>query len=462
MLTSRPPVIVVLGHVDHGKTTLLDYLRKTNIAAREAGGITQSIRSFQLLTTNSQLFTFIDTPGHAAFSKMRLRGSSIADIAVLIVAADDGVMPQTVESIEAIKSANIPFVVAINKVDLPGSDPDQVKTQLSDNDVIVEDLGGDVPAVSISAKTGQGVPELLEIINLLSSMHPSQADASAPLEAFVLESRLDSHRGPVAAVIIKNGTVSPGQPLYQSQLIGKVKAIFSSENVSLASALPSAPVELLGLTVVPEVGSLITAVPQTVSPIVVSPTSARATQFNIILKADVGGSLEAILAALPAGINVLTSATGDVTENDVLTARNSSTRIIGFNIKIPVSVSKLAEVEKVRIDTYKIIYELLKDLDLWLHPLETERVTGRGDVIAEFKIGPDRVAGIRVTEGSFEKSAKIRLLRGDKVVGETKFKSLKQGKTDIPVVKSGLEFGATFSPYLDFKAGDHIISVASI
>lgn len=468
MQTSRPPIIVILGHVDHGKTTLLDYLRKSNVAAREAGGITQSIRSFQLALPApngalSVVGTFIDTPGHAAFSKMRVRGSSIADIAILIIDAVDGVMPQTIESIEAIKSAGIPFIVALNKVDKNGADPDRVKTQLTENDVVVEDFGGSIPSVAISAKTGQGVPELLEVINLVASLNPPQADPEGQLEMFVLESRLDSHRGPVAAVIVKNGTLVPGQPLFQSAQIGKAKALLSAQGENLESAPPSTPLEVLGLTIVPEVGSLISS-----SPKAAAPASAKAVvsssgsgDFNIILKADVAGSLEAILASLPAGINVISASTGEVTENDVLTARNSNTRIMGFNIKISSSVEKLAEVEKVVVHNFKIIYELLEDLGLWLHPVSTEKITGRAEVLAEFKIGPDRVAGAKAIEGAFEKSSRLRLLRGDKVVGETKFKTLKQGKTDVQSVKTGVEFGATFSPYLDFKPGDLIIAISS-
>ena len=471
MLQNRPPIIVILGHVDHGKTTLLDYLRKSNLAAREAGGITQTIRSFQLAmpavasAKEGKLITFIDTPGHAAFAQMRSRGSKAADIALLIVAGNDGVMPQTKEAYEAISKSGIPFIVVITKSDLAESDPDRVKTQLTEIGIIVEDFGGTVPAVAVSGKTGQGISELLEMIDLMRELSPPQADPDGQLEAVVVESKLDSKKGPLAEVIVKNGTLSLGQLLFNSAPVGKVKALLDFENTQIKTALPSVPVEILGLTSVPPVGSVLSDKP-ILNPQpsnVKTPTSIVNGQssINVILKADVLGSLEAITNQLDPKISVLSSTTGEVNDTDVLSAKSSNAIIVAFNLKIGASVQKLAEIEKVRVKSFGIIYELFDYLDLLVNPKETEKILGKALIGAEFKIGPDRIAGCKVTEGLLQKSDTVRLVRGDKVIGQTKFKSLQTGKTLIDKVKVGQEFGATLSPYLDFKVGDIIIAFAT-
>ena len=458
MHSSRPPIVVILGHVDHGKTTLLDYLRRTNIAAREAGGITQSTRAFQLDTKVYGLMTFIDPPGHVAFSSMRSRGSQIADLAVLVVAGDDGLKPQTIESIEFIKTARLPFLVAITKSDLPAADPDRVKTQLTEHQVVVEDFGGDVPAVVISAKTGAGVTDLIDIIHLLTELHPTTADPQGPLEAVVLESRTSSQTGPSAVVVVKSGTLAVGQKLYQDQEIGKVRNLIDPDGHPVKSAPPSTPIEIIGLSVIPPVGSSLYDHPGS-SPVPAKLTPAASPQpdsLTLIIKADVAGSLEAVLAALPAGVSVLFSGVGDVNETDIDQAGTANCPVFGFNVKIPTGVAKLAEVNKVKIYSYKIIYELLDQVQKLIHPLVTEKVLGQAQVIAEFKIDSDRIAGCRATSGIIGKGSQIRLLRGDLVIGETKTRSLKSGKSDVQAVKSGSEFGAVFSPYLDFKIGDTI------
>ncbi|TSC86815.1 MAG: translation initiation factor IF-2 [Microgenomates group bacterium Gr01-1014_16] len=440
MLQNRPPVVVILGHVDHGKTTLLDYLRKSNVAAREAGGITQHIRSFQL-----NGITFIDTPGHEAFVAMRSRGSKIADFAVLVVAADDGVMPQTKQSIEFIRQSGIPFLVAINKSDLPAADPDKVKTQLTEYGVVVEELGGDVPAIAISAKTGRGLPELLELLELLASMNPPQADPTGSLEAIVLESRLDPQKGPLATVIVKNGTLKIGHG---------IRALLNSDGQNITEALPSTPVEVLGLKTVPEVGSVLGAntVPSTQQPY-----SHKAIEplLNIILRTDFAGSLEAIINSLPKEINILHSGTGNITESDVDLAKTSGAHIVGFNIKATSSVAKLAEVEKVPVHLHKIIYQLIDETVKLITKPVVDKVLGQADIIAEFSMNSDHVAGCRVTSGVINKSAKIRIVRTGLV---SKIKSLKSGKSDVLSAKSGVEFGAVFSPSVDFKIGDAIIA----
>ena len=469
MLQNRPPIVVVLGHVDHGKTTLLDYLRQSNIAARESGGITQVIRSFQLNN-----ITFIDTPGHSAFAAMRARGSDLADIAILAVAADDGIMPQTVQSVEFIKLAHIPYLVALTKSDLPNANPDKVKTQLTETGVVVEDFGGDIPAISVSAKTGQGIPELLELLELLVSLHLPKGDPDGPLQAVVLESSLDSKKGPLATLIIKSGTLKVGDVLPQ----GKIRALTDSNGKNIKEALPSTPVEVLGLNAVLPVGSVISSIQINTSPSFPSPTAktraegeklgegrkgevSEDAKLNLIVRADVAGSLEAILSSLPPGVNVLFSGTGDFVATDVDKAKTGQGVLVGFNVKVTTPVAKLVEVDKVPIYNFKIIYELLDQVDKLTRPQTKEVILGKAEIIAEFKIGPDRIAGCRVTEGVISKATKIRLVRGDVIIGDTRLKSLKSGKADVPSVKSSLEFGAVFSPYLDFRIADHIIALES-
>lgn len=447
MVKSRPPIVVILGHVDHGKTTLLDSLRETHIADREVGGITQSTRSFQLLSPVT--ITFIDTPGHAAFSQMRSRGGRVADIAILVVAANDGVMPQTKESIQTIKAAGIPMIVAINKSDLPEANADRVKSQLAENEVVVEDYGGDVPSIAISAKNKTGLTELVELIQLISELNPPQADPEGELEAIVLESSIDPKKGPVATVIVKNGTLKEGQALP----LGKVRALTSTLGERLSTAGPAMPVQVLGLSQVPAVGSSIgagLAIPTA------APKPAKGG-LDIILKADVIGSLEAIKASLPTEVNILLDSTGDLTESDVLLAQSTGAHIVGFNVKVPGSVAKLAEIEKIKILEYKIIYELLDAVEKLLHPDSLETITGKAKILAEFKYENFRVAGAKITEGELKKGDMVRILRGEEVVGETRFKSLRTGKTESQQIKSG-EFGAIFAPYVDFKTGDDIIT----
>jgi translation initiation factor IF-2 len=460
MQTQRPPIVVILGHVDHGKTTLLDYLRQTEIAAREAGGITQHIRSFVFSRKSGSPITFIDTPGHEAFSQMRKRGSSLADIALLVVAADDGVMPQTKQSITFIQESRIPFIVVINKTDLPTADIDRVKTQLAEANVLVEDFGGQTPCVCISAKTGKGVPDLLEMIDLLTSLDPPQADFDANLEVVVLESRIDSKKGPLAVVLVKQGTLTVGSTLFQEERIGKVKALIDPEGNSISSAPPSAPVEILGLTLPPSVGSVISTHPLAAS----QPSSSQSVHAvspplaNFIVKADVAGSLEAILAGLDPEAGLISSGTGDVNENDVLLAHTSQAQILAFNVRVSGNIVKLAETEKITISQFKIIYELFKYVTDLLHPKSDIQIVGRASILADFKINSDRIAGCKCTEGLIERTCNLKIVRDGQEIISTKIKSLHQGKTIVEKVKSGVEFGAIFSPYVDFKVGDDIIA----
>ena len=452
MLQNRPPIVVILGHVDHGKTSLLDALRQTDVAAREIGGITQSVHAFQVSD-----ITFIDTPGHAAFSQMRSRGGQIADLALLVVSAADGVMPQTKESISVIKSARLPFIVTLTKTDLPDASTEKVISQLAEADVVVEKFGGQVPAVAVSAKTGAGLPELLEMIHLINQLNPAQADPAGSPEALVLESTLDPKKGSTAVVIVKNGTFSPGQSLYLGMdQIGKIRALTAATTgLRLDSALPSTPVEILGLYQVPAVGSAISTqpTPTSASKAVPSPAKSAAT-LDIILKADVLGSLEALTSSLPSEVNLILSGTGDINESDVLAAQSTGAHLIGFNVKVPSSVAKLAQTEKIAISTYNIIYELLDAVDQQVHPQSTEILLGKAQIIAEFKIDSLRVAGCTCLEGEISKSDTVRV-----AAEVSRVKSLRVGKTEVAKVKAGQQFGVVFTPPVDFKVGATIIAV---
>ncbi len=450
-MKNRPPIVVILGHVDHGKTTLLDFLRKSNITASEAGGITQSTRAFQ-----TGGCTFIDTPGHAAFSGMRKRGHNLADIAILLVAADDGVMPQTKECINLLLESTANFIVAVNKCDLPTADVNKVFAQLAENQVFVEGFGGNVPVVQISAKTGKGVPELLEMINLLSSLTPPQADPNGSLEVIVLESRLDVRKGPMAMAIVKNGTLVRGTTLFTDHEVGKAKAL------SIDPAGPSAPVEILGLSEVIPVGQSVFS-QKTETRAHVQKTSAKVRGvIKIILKTDVLGSLEAILESLDSQVEVIISGTGDVSESDILTAAPINIPIIGFNVKASNSVLKLAETEKVNIKIFDIIYELLDYVDVilqnTLNPHAHEKILGEAEVLAEFKIDGVRVLGCKCLLGQITKADSLHIKRGEEILMDGRFKSIRLGKTDSQSVKSGQEFGGILSSNIDFKTGDRIIA----
>lgn len=457
MLQNRPPIVVILGHVDHGKTTLLDFLRKSNIAAGEIGGITQSTRAFQVGNC-----TFIDTPGHAAFSKMRMRGNNIADIAVLIVAGNDGVMPQTAESAKLLLDSNTPFVVAINKSDLPDVNPQKVYAQLAEIGVLVEGFGGTVPVVSISAKTGMGIPELLEIIGLVNELNPAAADPGAVLEAFVLESRIDTRRGPLAIVVVKNGTLTQGLPLFTNHGIGKAKALIATSGESLDEAPPSTPLEILGLSQVVPVGHIISSQIIKAIPVIHKLRQINDTVVRLIIKADTLGSLEAILAGLGSQVEIISSGVGDICESEILTASPLAIPILGFNVQISNSVGKLMENEKVKIKTFSIIYELLDYVEVLvqktLNPRAHEKILGEAQITAEFDMNGDHIAGCKCLTGQINKSDSLHLLRNNEIIQDIRLKSLKSAKSDVILVKSGTEFGAVFSGKVDFLINDRIIA----
>jgi translation initiation factor IF-2 len=467
----RPPIVTVMGHVDHGKTSLLDAIRRTDVAAREHGGITQHIGAYQVDIATGESrgeITFIDTPGHAAFAKMRSRGAVVTDIAVLVVAADDGVMPQTKESIQHLQAAKVPFLVALNKIDLPGAAPEKVKSQLAEAGVLVEGYGGDVVTVPVSAKTGKGIDQLLEMIALLGQMQNIEADAAGPFAGTVIESTTDSHRGPVATIIVRNGTLRVGDLIRCEAVAGKVRGLTDAGGKVVKEAGPSMPVEMTGFSAVPPVGGQVVtwsgdpvAAIQEKKPV---PTVAEdeIRHLSIIIKADTAGTLEAISGALEPEVSVLARGLGDINESDVLLAKTTNSLLYGFNVRSPGSVIKLAEGEHVRILTFKIIYELLEDTQkrvLFLkNPALAEEITGKATIIAQFTAEGLPVAGCRVTEGKISRNDTAHLYRGQDLVQDVKFHSLKHIKENIMEARAGAEFGLVFSGTVDFKLGDVIAS----
>lgn len=456
---TRPPVVTILGHVDHGKTSLLDYIRKASVASKEAGGITQAIGAYQIIH-NGHPLTFIDTPGHAAFSAMRARGGQAADVAVLVIAADDSVMPQTKESISHIKKARIPFVVAINKVDLPGVNPERVKTDLANNEVFVEGYGGNTPFVPISAKTGQGIEDLLEVILLLSELEelPNTED-ERPAMALVIESSLHSQKGPLATLLVRNGTFFLNDELFSSTSpIGKVRSMSDYNGKQISSATPSTPFQVIGLSQVPSVGDLITNQPQELSTTVGQNSNSLEINPdlpNIILKTDVHGSLEAILNQLKDKVNVISSSVGFVTDTDVQNAVATCSEIVGFNSKMSSSVSKLAEVDKVKFTNFNIIYKLFDHLDE-LKEIKAKEIgpkmieVGQAKVLKVFNFKGIIIYGCLCTSGK---------LKIGNQINNSIISSLKSGKEDVLEVKKDQEFGLALTPSATLQAGDIITAL---
>ena len=457
---TRPPVVTILGHVDHGKTSLLDRIRHATVAAGEVGGITQAIGAYQI-EHNGQKITFIDTPGHAAFSAMRRRGGQAADVAILIVAADDSVMPQTRESIEHIQKAGIPYVVAVNKTDLPGVNPERVKTDLANEGVYVEGYGGNIPLVNISAKTGAGVDDLLEVILLLAEMEQLvDNSADKPAGGVVIESSLHSQKGSIATILVKKGTFKKNDNLFSGDKnIGKIRSMTGFNGKTLDEATPSTPFQIIGLAEVPNVGDILTNEPVTGAATIIGDTTAASTDTdkpNIILKADVQGSLEAIIGVIRENVNLVSSGVGNISDSDIEAALASGSEILGFNVKMGSSVSKLAEVEKIKFTNFHIIYQLfdyLKDLRekkiIEVAPKRLE--TGQISVIKVFNFGGQIVYGCTVTSGRIHKN---------NFLGNTNsiISSLKSGHDDVDEVKKDQEFGMVITPLIELKPGDTITS----
>lgn len=481
----RPPIVAVLGHVDHGKTSLLDVIRQADVAGGEHGGITQRIGAYQI-TVDGKPITFIDTPGHEAFAKMRSRGAGVADIALLVVAADDSVKPQTKESITQIKAAGVSMIVVVNKVDLPAANVDKVKQDLAKVEVQVEGFGGDIPIALVSAKAKTGIKELLELILLVAQMKELKGEASDPFEGVVIETRIDKGKGLVASLVVKQGTLSVGGALFEEEKqVARVRAMFDEHGTSVKDAGPARPVEILGFTSLPSVGAVLRRVPVAEAlrapapkpkslgvaegqqlPDWLKPVSEQEKEkLNVVLKADTTGSLEAIMASLSPRIKIIAAAVGDIGEADILLARGSQAFVVGFNVRCPAAVAKLAQTEKVIFRTYNIIYELLDEMaDVvagMKEVLTQERELGVGTIIAEFPYEKTRIAGTKVSEGRLARGDMIKIIRDEVEVGRAKIKSLRKGKDEATKIEEGADCGVLLDREVAFAINDAIIAVTT-
>ena len=493
-LKPRAPVVTVMGHVDHGKTSLLDAIRKTAVTKKEAGGITQHIGA-SIVKVNGNIITFLDTPGHEAFTSMRARGAQVTDIAVLVVAADDGVMPQTIEAINHAKAANVPIIVAINKMDKPTANPDRVKQELTEHGLVPEEWGGDTITVPVSALKKEGLDELLEMILLVAEMQELKANPDRPAIGTVIEAQLDKNRGPVATVIIQKGTLNVGDAVICGVTSGKIRAMFDDKGKRIKSAGPSIPVAILGLSEVPEAGDKLYVVQDEKTARAyaekkkeeIREKQLKATQkvsldglfekiqagemkeLNVIVKSDTRGTIDAIKKSLEkigteteeVKVSVIHDGVGGITESDVMLASASNALIIGFNVRPTLSAMELAKVEKVDIRTYRIIYDAIDDIKAaikgMLEPEYVEEVIGRAEVRATFKVpNVGTVAGIYVQQGKILRNASVRLLRNDTVVYEGEIASLKRFKDDVREVLAGYEGGLGLQNFNDIKEGDVI------
>src|SRR5579884_1724545 len=489
-LQARPPVVTVMGHVDHGKTSLLDAIRNTNVTSEEAGGITQHIGAYQV-EIHDRRITFLDTPGHEAFTAMRARGAQVTDIVILVVAADDGVMPQTREAIAHCKAANVPIVVAINKIDRPNAQPERVIQQLAEAGVVVESYGGDVPAVRVSAKTREGIEDLLDVVLLVADILELKANPDRPATGVVIEAKLDRSRGPVATVLVQNGTLEVGNIVVVGKYYGKVKALFNDRGKRVRKAGPSMPVEVLGLNGVPEAGDRLQVVSDEKTARQLAAENARAAERELearpelslqalssriqagevkevalIVKADVQGSIEPILASLArleqeTGIKlkVLHTGTGNITDSDVMLAVASKAIILGFNVRTEPSARRAAEAQGVDVRLYNVIYHLVEDMRRalagMLEPEYREVVRGRAEIRQVFRIGKGgQAAGCLVLEGTIARGALVRIRRGREVIYEGRIQSLRRVKEDVREVVAGQECGMTFEGFNEFAAGD--------
>jgi len=462
--TKRQPIVVILGHVDHGKTTLLDAIRKSNVAAKEAGGITQKIGASVLTAPDGKKVTFIDTPGHAAFSSMRSRGAKTADIAILVVAANDSVKPQTKEALEYILNAKIPYIVAATKMDLPSVSVDNVKADLKSLGVLFEDDGGDVPVVPVSARSGSGIKQLLEMITLVSDLNEIAGSKDESFEAKVIETSKEK-MGLSVSLVIKSGILRVGDVLVSEHGEAKVRGLFNVNGQSSKEVLPGEPAQVLGFSVPPEVGSSVWKKGEKeVLPVEVKKSAIIKQGFSgdaklkLVIKTGSAGSLEAVLAGIPKEVEVVESGVGDVIDSDVFIAKSLDARIFGFESKISGSTARLADTEGVKFDRFDIIYRLFEKIDEIVKGKE-EQILGSAIVVAEFPYEGKRVAGCKVLSGEIKKKDTLTLKRGESIIGEVKIASLKKGKQDVDTVKQAEECGIFVYPQLDFKEGDVLISL---
>ncbi len=487
-LIPRPPVVTIMGHVDHGKTKLLDTIRQTNVMDTEAGGITQHIGAYQV-ELNGQKVTFLDTPGHEAFTAMRARGAQVTDITVLVVAADDGVMPQTIEAIDHARAAGVPIVVAINKMDKAGANPDRVKQQLAEHNLVVEDWGGDVIAVQVSAREKTGIPELLENLMVVAEMEDLKADPNKPAEGTVIEAKMDRTRGALFTVLVSSGTLKEGEVIAVGENFGRVKAMFNYAGKRIKRAPPSTPVEVLGLSVAPQVGDVMTVVDDeksaqsliekrhleaekenaakniSLSNVYDQINAGKVQELGIILKADVQGSIEPIKNSLEkvstdaVKVRIIHSATGNVTESDVMLAIASKAVVIGFNVGTEPGAKIQSEREGISIRNYSIIYNMVEDVEKalkgMLTPVLVEVIDGHAEVRAVFTAGKkEKAAGVMVTDGKANRGGGVRVMRKGKKIYQSSVGSLRRFKDDVREVATGYECGVGVEGFNDYQVGD--------
>lgn len=489
-MAPRAPVVTIMGHVDHGKTTLLDAIRQTNVAAGEAGGITQHIGAYQV-EKNGRKITFLDTPGHAAFTEMRARGAQVTDVVIIVVAADDGVMPTTREAIAHARAAGVPIIVAINKIDAPGANPERAKSELAEIGVQVEEYGGDVVSVEVSAKKKLHIEDLLDMVLLVTEIQDLKANPDRAAQGTVVEAKLDAKKGPLATVLIRKGTLHIGETIVAGAVFGKIKAMYNDRGKPMKIALPSMPVEILGLTDVPNPGDTMQVYTDERYARALAgerqreqraeslqPTkklgladlsnliqSGQMKELRVVLKADVGGSLGAVRNALlglsseTVKVEVLLADTGAVTDSDIQLASASKAIVIGFNTKLDASARRAADTSGVDIRFYDIIYKLTEDIEAalkgLLDPVYQEVVTGHAEVLAIFPASKtEKAAGSKVVDGTLHRSDQVRILRRDKVVFEGKIASLRRGRDDAREINTGFECGILVEHYNDFEVGD--------
>ena len=490
-LVTRTPVVTILGHVDHGKTALLDFIRDTSVADQEVGGITQHIGAYQV-EANGQLLTFLDTPGHEAFSAIRARGSKATDIAVLVVAADDGIMPQTDEAISHAKAAGVPIVIAINKMDVPAADSERVKRQLSERNMLVEDWGGEIISVEVSARTGDGVSDLLENIAVVAEIAELKANPDNPATGVIIEAKLDRKRGPTATLLVQDGTLAVGAYVTAGGTWGRVRAMSNYRGDPVKEVLPGTPVEILGFGSIPEAGDLFSVVPNertarnmateradgsssqqaqaramTLDEVVNQTSAGELKELNLVLKADVQGSVEAVrqslenLTANNIKVRILHASSGGVTESDVLLASASEAIIIAFTVGTEPSAVRLANRMSVEIRHYDIIYQLIDDVELalqgLLEPAVVDVILGRAEIREIFPTrGGVKIAGCRVVEGRMTKGATVRVTRDGKIIEESTVIGLRHFRDEVNEATNGTECGIVLEGYNDFEQGDVI------
>ncbi len=483
---ARPPVVVVMGHVDHGKTSLLDAIRKTKVAAGEAGGITQHIGAYQVETADGRPVTFLDTPGHEAFTAMRARGAKVTDVAIIVVAADDGVMPQTIEAIDHARAAQVPILVALNKIDKPNANPDFVKQQLAEHGVVIEEYGGDVVLVPVSAKKGENINTLLDMVLLVADVQDLKANPKGHAVGTVLEARVDKNSGIVANILVQDGTLKIGDIIVTGTLSGKVRAMFDDTGARVKTAGPSKPVSVLALSEVPTAGDQFRAVADeraarrlieehrdeaasanavvSLDTLYTQMQQGKVKELNLLLKADVQGSLDALRNQLTKistdqlKVRLIHEGVGNISEADVHLASASKAIIIGFNTKPDGAAQRVAQNEHVDIRFYDVIYKLVDDIEAalkgMLEPVYKEVVEGHAEVMQIFKSGKMLIGGCRVTDGKLTRNALVKVLRGGKEVATGSFGSLKRGKDDVREVNTGFECGLTVDGFNDLQMGD--------